>query len=300
MSVLTSYASASARDSAKPAASNTGLCIFRTDTKAIEVSDGANYLRYDYDSFSIASVSNSFSAEFDGTDDYISLGTLSGFNSASALSVGFWINLRDYAGSTVEVPFSSGTSTSNRVAFYLNSSSQLRWGIDGSVNNCILNLASPTDYRSTDAWHHVLGTYDGTTVTLYFDGSQVASTTNGVPSATQSTAGNNAAIGRSFASTQYFDGLLDNLAIWNASLDGEDASSLYNNGQPIDLTSNIGNYDKSASLTHWYRIGEGNDTVSGGGSPTSGGTIGTVENAENPGTNDGTGNGGATYSINKP
>ena len=285
----------------RPSASgNSGLSIFNSDSKQYQISDGTNWYGFQNDGVVISPVSNSFSAEFDGTDDYISLGTLSGFNSASALSVGFWINLKDYAGSTVEVPFSSGTSTSNRVAFYLNSSSQLRWGIDGSVNNCILNLASPTDYRSTDAWHHVLGTYDGTTITLYFDGSQVASTTNGVPSATQSTAGNNGSIAKAGWGSNYFDGLLDNLAIWNASLDGEDASSLYNNGMPIDLTSNIGDYDKSASLTHWYRIGEGNDTVSGGGIPTSGGTIGTVENAENPGTNDGTGNGGATYSINKP
>lgn len=49
MSTLTSYASAAARDSAAPASSNTGLCIFRTDTKAIEVSDGTNYLAYNYD-----------------------------------------------------------------------------------------------------------------------------------------------------------------------------------------------------------------------------------------------------------
>lgn len=54
MSTLTSYASTSARDSAVPASSNTGLCIFRTDTKAIEVSDGTNYLAYNYDSISSA------------------------------------------------------------------------------------------------------------------------------------------------------------------------------------------------------------------------------------------------------
>jgi len=286
--------------STRPGSPSAGDAYFETDTRNYIIYDGTNWRVYNSDGVSISAVSNSFSAEFDGTDDYISLGTLSGFNSAATLSVGFWINLRDYAGSTVEVPFSSGTSTSNRVAFYLNSSSQLRWGIDGSVNNCILNLASPTDYRSTDAWHHVLGTYNGSSITLYFDGSQVATTPSSVPSTTQSTAGNNGSIAKAGWGTNYFDGLLDNLAIWNASLDGDDASSLYNNGLPIDPTSNAGTYDKSANLTNWYRIGEGNDTVSGGGSPTNGGTIGTVVNAENAGTNDGTGNGGATYSINKP
>ena len=286
--------------STRPGSPSAGDAYFETDTKNYIIYDGANWRVYNSDGFSIGAVSNSFSAEFDGTDDYISLGTLSSFNSASALSVSFWINLRDYSGSTVMVPFSSGTSTSNRVAFYLNHLSELRWGIDGSVNNCLFELDTPTDYRATDAWHHVLGTYNGTAITLYFDGSQVDTTTTSVPSSTQSTVGNNAAIGRSFASTQYFDGLLDNLAVWNASLDGDDASSLYNNGLPIDPTSDAGLYDKSANLTHWYRIGEGSDTVSGGGSPTNGGTIGTVVNAENAGTNDGTGNGGATYSNNKP
>ena len=286
--------------STRPGSPSTGDAYFETDTNNYIIYDGANWRVYNSDGVSISAVSNSFSAEFDGTDDYISLGTLSGFNTASALSVSFWINFKDYDGSTVYVPFSSGTSTSNRIAFYLNHLAELRWGIDGSVNNCIFELDTPTDYRSTDAWHHVLGTYNGTSITLYFDGVQKATTTSSVPSSTQSTAGNNAAIGRSFAGTQYFGGLLDNVAIWNATLDGDDASSLYNNGMPIDPTSNAGIYDKSANLTHWYRIGEGSDTVSGGGSPTNGGTIGTVVNAENAGTNDGSGNGGATYSNNKP
>ena len=67
MSTLTSYASASARDSAAPAASNTGLCIFRSDTKAIEVSDGTNYLSYNNDGITYDfSGSNTHSGVFDG------------------------------------------------------------------------------------------------------------------------------------------------------------------------------------------------------------------------------------------
>jgi hypothetical protein len=274
--------------STRPGSPSAGDAYFETDTKKYIIYDGANWRLYNSDGFSINPVSNSFSAEFDGTDDYISLGAISAFNSASALSVSFWINFRDYDGTTIEVPFSSGTSTSDRVAFYVNSSSELRWGINGSVNNCIFELDTPTDYRAIDAWHHVLGTYNGTAVTLYFDSSTGAST------------GNNGSIAKAGFGSNYFDGLLDNVAIWSASLDSDDASSLYNNGLPIDPTSDAGLYDKSASLTHWYRIGEGSDTVSGGGSPTNGGTIGTVVNAENAGTNDGTGNGGATYSNNKP
>jgi hypothetical protein len=45
MSTLDNYTSAT-----RPAASsNSGLCIFNTDTKAIEVSDGSNWLDYTYD-----------------------------------------------------------------------------------------------------------------------------------------------------------------------------------------------------------------------------------------------------------
>jgi len=284
----------------RPSSPTDGDVLFETDTKNVIIWDGTNWRGYNNDGISIGAVSNSFSAELDGTDDYISLGAISAFNSASALSVSFWINLRDYAGTTIEVPFSSGTSTSDRVAFYLNSSSELRWGINGSVNNCIFELDTPTDYRATDAWRHVLGTYNGTNVTLYFNGSQVATTTTLVPSSTGASTGNNGSIGKAGFGSNYFDGLLDNVAIWNTALDSDDASSLYNNGLPIDPTSNAGIYDKSANLTHWYRIGEGSDTVSGGGSPTNGGTIGTVVNAANAGTNNGTGNGGATYSNNKP
>jgi hypothetical protein len=73
MSTLTSYASASARDSAAPAASNTGLCIFRTDTKAIEVSDGTNYLTYLNDGVLTSYGTNTKALDFDGSNDYVSV-----------------------------------------------------------------------------------------------------------------------------------------------------------------------------------------------------------------------------------
>ena len=50
MSTITDiFSSNSARDTSKPAASNTGLCIFRSDTNAIEVSDGTSYQTYNSD-----------------------------------------------------------------------------------------------------------------------------------------------------------------------------------------------------------------------------------------------------------
>ena len=75
MSVLTSYASASARDSAAPASSNTGLCIFRTDTKAIEVSDGTDYQTYNSDGAFVSWTTNTYSLDFDGTNDYLGIGS---------------------------------------------------------------------------------------------------------------------------------------------------------------------------------------------------------------------------------
>jgi hypothetical protein len=246
MSVLTSYASAAARDSAAPAASNTGLCIFRSDTKAIEVSDGTNYLSYNNDGFAATYPTNTNSGEFDGINDYVDFGTIAELNSATNYSITAWLRWKDFDGGTGAFPIASGLSgsTSQRLAWYASSNT-----VKFYVGNTVTITSSSL---STDTWYHFAYVKNGTTATLYID-SSVDGT--GTAAATTPTSGaNNFAIGTATAfSGYYFDGYVDEVAVFDYALTNTQVSSIYSNKEyfnPLsvwrfenDVTDEIGNYD---------------------------------------------------------
>ena len=290
MSTLTSYASASARDSAAPAASNTGLCIFRSDTKAIEVSDGTDWLAYNNDGYSITPVSNTFSGSFDGTNDYVDCGSISSMSGVSAQTLGAWFKPNVNG----EIP---------NIGWWLSSTKSYGFSSSGSVKlfnakngvNETFDIASsvPNDTE----WHHYVAVFDAGGVTIYIDGSLVLTGT--ASNTTLATSPATFRIGQFGTVSLYEEGLYDEISLWDVALDLNDVSSLYNSGTPIDLSSAAGGYDKQADLTHWWRVGDHASDTGSGGSPANGDTISNVENAANSGTNDGTGN-GPIYSTTVP
>ena len=51
---------------------------------------------------------------------------------------------------------------------------------------------------------------------------------------------------------------MDEVAYWaGVALDADAVTAIYNSGEPIDLSSNSGNYDNSSDLTNWWRMGDG-------------------------------------------
>jgi hypothetical protein len=216
---------------------------------------------------------NTYSVDFDGTNDYMDCGAVSALNSTTSFTISMWVNFQSVTGSTIMSIFTSGTSTSNRIEFVFNNISELRFGVNSSVNYCKFNISSPTDYRSTNAWHNIVGTYDGTNVTLFFDGSQASTTTSSVPSTTSSTQGNDTTVGRRTlgGGNFYFNGLIDEVAIWDSELSASDITAIYNSGSPVDLSS--------YSPVGWWRMG---DNDSGTGTTItdqgSGGNDGTLTN----------------------
>jgi hypothetical protein len=53
------------------------------------------------------------------------------------------------------------------------------------------------------------------------------------------------------------EGSMDEIAIFNAVLDGDAVAAVYNSGKPFNLNNDRGNYDNSSALQGYWRMGNG-------------------------------------------
>lgn len=260
MSTLTTYASESARDSGAPAGSNTGLCIFRTDTKAIEVSDGTNYVTYNYDLISYPSVSNEYAVDFDGSDDYMSIPDAdifslgNGSGTDNAFSISGWFNA-DSIGSFYLIT-KDGTGTGREWAFRT-ISSQLTFFAFGTGGGYIGRQY--TSALSTGQWYHAVVTYDGSKtssgIKLYLNGNPVdnADYASGTYTASRNSS-TLLRVGAVQSNNTYSNGKLDEIAIFNTELSSPNVTAIYNSGKPATLSG--------YNPVGWWRMGD-NDGATG-------------------------------------
>lgn len=285
MSTLTTHTTATR---ATPSGSNIGLCKFNTTNKAIEVSDGSNWLVYDYDTFS--GIPNTLSLELDGSNDHLDCGNSSGLNLTSGFTINCYARQNDAGINTL---IQRRTGANGYQVALLNG----QFGYYGGTDRFF-----GTGYTSTTDWYMLTVTHTGgTNGTLkgYVNGSLVNTFTDTYTSVTTQ----NFYIGRNFAGDIYsHHGYVDEVGVWSSVLNASEVAAIYNGGyNPLDLTSDTGDYISSSDLVGYWRMGDGSgDTDSGSGTPADGDTVGTVKNLANPGTHDGTGSGGALYSSTTP
>lgn len=93
----------------------------------------------------------------------------------------------------------------------------------------VAKLATYTHGSALEAagWFHVVGVYDGTNVHIYINGSLEDSTP---ASGNITTSADNVYIGTRLSAGNDFDGIIDEVGIWNRDLDSTDATTLWNGG----------------------------------------------------------------------
>jgi len=280
----------STTSSTRPGSPSTGDAYFETDTKNYIIYDGASWRAYNSDGASVFGLTNNFSGLFDGTDDYIEVGNIANLNSGTNFTISVWFK-RPSARQDMLLggagPFATG------IGMY-------PWSDGNFYVHLGMNGALVASLPGENQWINATVTYDssGNSI-LYFNGALGASEPS---SAVSSTAGNTFRIGNFAADSRDFLGNIDEVSIWDSTtLDACSVGQIYNSGSPINLASNAGNYTQSSNLTHWYRLGDNASDTGSGGSPANGDTITNIENAANPGTNDGsTINGTPSFSTSVP
>ena len=198
---------------------------------------------------------NDFSFNFDGNGDYLDCGasnvlvtgtnvTLSCWFKIDGTSRGYLIQNQKGAGSTnltIQVNSNDSSETAGYVGAIIWSGAGHDFiSVDGNVDD--------------GAWHHLALTTTSSAQVLYLDGTSVAtgSTTFTNASSTDSTL-----IGNDGGSNYDFDGLIDEVAIWDTALSASDVSSIYNNGKVIDLSKSASyGTDRTGNLKLWLRAGD--------------------------------------------
>ncbi|HVS58768.1 MAG TPA: LamG domain-containing protein, partial [Candidatus Saccharimonadales bacterium] len=172
----------------------------------------------------------------------------------SNVTVSAWVNPSSYDSSGSGIVSYGGT-----VQFYFDSSGYLRFQVHDS-SNVSHAFISPSAY-SPGSWYDVTAAYDGSTVNMYVNGSNVLSTsyTGGIGTNHCADAGNNFLLANygSDSTTKGFLGALDDIRYYNRALSVAEVTALYNSyNDPLDTNQG------EVGLVGWWKLnGNYNDST---------------------------------------
>lgn len=237
---------------------------YGTDTQDLYVWNGSVWYKFTDDFFS-----NVYSLDFDGTNDYLDLGTTTYFDTSTALTVSGWVKMDVHTLYPMFISLKTSASTGWKIGFSTDSSYS---PIFIGSNSNFVRLKGGSSQLLTNTWYHIAVTYNGNGTTtagnykLYVNGSEQTLSGAGAFAATA----NVSYIGRD-SGGNYLNGQFDEVSIFKSELSSSIISSIYNSGTPNDISS--------LSPYSWWRMG---DDDSGTGTTItdqgSGGNNGTLTN----------------------
>ena len=256
--------------STRPGSPSTGDAYFETDTKNYIIYDGTNWRGYESDGASGWSGSNSYSLNFDGTDDQLRSSSLV-TSSAQQGTISAWIKTTNPASGFI--PFFSISNNNSGVT-----NEWMAFQVDNVGNLELITNNSGTVEKTESSfaidngnWRHVVATSDGSSRKLFIDGSEDTSATGtstgtwigDLSTKTACTIGGM----RRDADTvnSFFNGNIDELAVWDSALTAAQITNIYkgeSNGGSGGTNGTPGNLI-SFSPKAWWRMGDGVEANSG-------------------------------------
>jgi len=210
--------------SAEPAIPDSGVARWKFEQNVTDSwgdNDGSDNTS---DGYSTNSAVGSYSKSLDGVDDYIDVSG-EDYKNFSEFTITAWVYLAP-SPNTPQAVYEVATDGPNGRIFiyYVGGGDGYRFTVGDGSND--INLFQGTD-PATESWHHIGGVYvENDRIELYFDGSSVASdsiTTHENSSTTEY-------IGSSPTFGNYWNGLLDDIRVYDKGLSATEMSNLYNTG----------------------------------------------------------------------
>ena len=207
---------------------------------------------------------NQYSVKLDGSDDYVDIsGVSSSLNSASAFTISLWYK----SSQTGKGLIGGGTSSTNAFWIYRTSTSRLLFNVRNGASTFLYADGS----NPNNVWNHVVAIANGSSSSVYINGSQVVTGT--LPSLS-STGANNTAIGYiPPLNSYYINAYIDEVGIWDSALSASDVAALRDTSGSDPVPADI----SSLSPIGWWRMGD-NDVGTTITDQGSGGNNGTLTN----------------------
>jgi len=210
-----------------------------------------------------------YALDFDGTNDNVSAnGVATEIASSSSnvpLSVSAWVYPDD--GTKRQLVF----GFYERISDFADGPSVWFGGTDfkfayGSESFTTVHSSSTYEINN---WHHVVLTISASQAgVLYVNGSSAATfsgafNTGGLDMFSIAVDYDSTNVdGEAVAGTpqHYFNGKIDEVAVWNDELTSAEVTAIYNSGNMLNVSSDSGNYASAANLQGYYRFNEGSGT----------------------------------------
>ena len=188
------------------------------------------------------------SFSFDGVDDYFSINPSSNFTFGTGdFSISIWVYRNSNSSSFPYLIDFRDSDTENTIAFYYRQSdAKLECWINGSA---VINANNATRSIPLNNWTNVMLIRNSGTLSTFIDGNldQSVSNTTDLISTTS------VILGARFNNVNYFNGNLDEVAIWKGTgLNSTAVTEIWNSGVPNDLDT----LSNASSPTAWFRCGE--------------------------------------------
>ncbi len=168
---------------------------------------------------------------FDGKDDYVDCSNDASLDITDKVTIAVWVKTND-AGNRQYNPYITKGDHSYAIKHH----------ISNSIEFCIFDrdwhiVHFPVDGSFNNVWHHLAGTYDGTNLKLYIDGT-LEVTTAYTGSIANSVFSVN--IGRNTQETgRFYKGAIDDVRIYNRALTQDEIAAIYADKTTGKITSNI-------------------------------------------------------------
>ncbi|MHC4394631.1 MAG: LamG domain-containing protein [Planctomycetota bacterium] len=164
--------------------------------------------------------------EFNGNDDYADCGNDPSLFGMSELTIGAWIYPRS-AGESGFGRIVANDVSPRSYALYIEAGNNVCFTVHafGGVGR-IWSTDNPATYNK---WHYVVGTYGESQMRIYVDGTERPKETNSLASGTVE-AGSAICIGDGGRGDRNFDGLIDDVRIYDRALSADEIAQFYKIG----------------------------------------------------------------------
>jgi hypothetical protein len=219
---------------------------------------------------------------FNGTGDYVDAGNPAVLRSSGPITVSAWVRVASLSTGPNFVSKTVNNFTDGWLLYYDSGTGKLTFRLQrggGSYSDAQASPSLVTDGK----WHLLTGTYDGTTLSLYVDGSlqgHLAAANYAPDTSRDLTVGAN-----SDTHTNLTSGSIDDVRIYSRALSASEISTLYQGSQPATCDQTCVGYWKldgsvPASALSWAQPGEFGTTLGFGGNSNPTALISTVSQTD--------------------